>query len=60
MRRHDCSRVNAWMSVTVLFKQSECFGMSGIECCGRVPRAHRIESRECRIVDVLVENLRAL
>ena len=30
------------------------------ECCGRVTRAHRVESRKRRIVDVLVENLRGL
>ena len=33
MQRYDCSRVNAWMSATVEFQQSECFGMSAVAVC---------------------------
>ena len=43
--QYDCSRVNAWMSATILFQKSECFGMSAAaECC--LHTAHRMESRE--------------
>ena len=33
VRWYDCGRVNAWMSVTVEFQQSECFGMSAVAVC---------------------------
>ena len=60
------------MSATAWLQQSECLdecdGQGRIsaewmlrhECCGRVPRAYSMDLRECRIVDVLVENLRSL
>ena len=33
VQQYDCSRVNAWMSVTEWFQQSESFGMSAVAVC---------------------------